>query len=250
MKKLTVKTLSLVLILGLLVACFTCLSACKKDDTTPTVPTDAELYQAAVRDAVFADEDEVLPLVSITKTDDNVIWNENKVLVAFMHKYPDSYVAGEDVDLKWGNVWCISAGELYKRVQNAENVSDWTARLHQLLGMPTDKGYTSVTALWIDANKLYRPACVTDPTLPMTTTLTKTGDDAFDTMYKAWFDDNIIWSYFDSAYPWTRLGYTYDWADNGTEYGLTEFLIFSGAQATVEYTYSVTDFVTYAKNIK
>ena len=77
-----------------------------------------------------------------------------------------------------------------------------------------------------------------------------TGDEAFDTKYKAWFDDNIIWSYFDSAYPWTRLGYTYDWADNGTEYGLSEFLVFSGARAKVEYTLSVDAFIEYVKNLK
>ena len=55
-------------------------------------PTDDELYAAAVRDAVFADEDEVLPLVNITKDDKNVIWSEDgkSVLVSFMHKYRES----------------------------------------------------------------------------------------------------------------------------------------------------------------
>ena len=113
--------------------------------------------------------------------------------------------------------------------------------------MPATKNYTTVTAIWVDADLLYRPANVTDPNSAMSATYQKTGDDEFDAMYKAWFDSNIIWSYFDSAYPWTRLGYTYDWADNGTEYGLSEFLIFSGAVATVEYTYTVEDFVTFAK---
>ena len=70
------------------------------------------------------------------------------------------------------------------------------------------------------------------------------GDAAFDTMYKSWFDSNIIGSYFDKFYSWTRLGYTYDWADNGTEYGLSEFLIFSGAKAFVEYTYTVDEYIS------
>ena len=87
---------------------------------------------------------------------------------------------------------------------------------------------------------------MTDPNAEMKATYQPTGDEEFDIVYKPWFDSNIIWSYYDSAYPWTRLGYTYDWADNGTEYGLSEFLIFSGAKATVEYTYSVDDFVAYA----
>ena len=113
--------------------------------------------------------------------------------------------------------------------------------------MPYSKEYTTVTAMWVDADLLYRPAYVTDPAAEMKTTYQPTGDEEFDNMYKAWFDSNIIWSYYDSAYPWTRLGYTYDWADNGTEYGLSEFLIFSGADATVEYTSSVEDFVAFAK---
>ena len=33
------------------------------------------LYEIAVRDAVFADEDEIMPLVNITRDDDKVIWN-------------------------------------------------------------------------------------------------------------------------------------------------------------------------------
>ena len=207
-----------------------------------------ELYRNAVRDAVLIDEDEVLPLVNISKDDDNVIWDGDKVLVAFMHKYPDSYPAGEEIELKWGNVWCVSAGELYKWVQNnGKGVEDWQLRLHQVLGMPTTKDYTTITALWVDADLLYRPANVTDPNAKMAAAYQSTGDEQFDEMYKQWFDENIIWSYFDSAFPWTRLGYTYDWADNGRDYGLSEFLIFSGEKATVAYTYDVDDFVAYAE---
>ena len=51
--------------------------------------------------------------------------------------------------------------------------------------------------------------------------------------YKAWFDANIISSYFDGKYPWTRLGYTYDWADNGQEYGLSEFINQKDSDVTV-----------------
>lgn len=209
-----------------------------------------QLYDRAVRDAKNADEDEIMPLVNISKDDENVIWSEDgkRVLVTFMHKYPDSYPAGEDITLQWGNVWCVSAGEMVKWIKNnGDGVTDWTERLHQVLGMPTSKDYTTITAMWVDADLLYRPAYVTDPTAEMKTVYQPTGDEEFDNMYKAWFDSNIILSYYDGAYPWTRLGYTYDWADNGTEYGLSEFLIFSGADATVANTYSIEDFVNFAK---
>ena len=200
--------------------------------------------------AVFADEDEILPLVNVSDENENVIRSEDgkSVLVAFMHKYPDSYPAGEEIELKWGNVWCVSAGEFHKWMKdNDENVENWTNRLHQVLGMPYTKNYTTITALWVDADLVYRPAYETDPNKAMTTTLVTTGDDDFDTMYKEWFDGNIIWSYFDSAFPWTRLGYTYDWYDNGKEYGLSEFLIFSGAKVKIEYTYSVDEFVEFTR---
>lgn len=215
--------------------------------------SDDELFANAVRDAVFADEDEILPLVNIRKGAKNVIWSEDgkSVLVAFMHKYPDSYPAGEEIELKWGNVWCVSAGEFHEWMKNSkENVKNWTERLHQLMGMPYSKGYNTVTALWVDASLIYRPAYVTDANAEMKNVLQKTGDEEFDTKYKEWFDGNIIWSYFDSAFPWTRLGYTYDWADNGTEYGLSEFLVFSGAKAKVEYTYTVDEFVEHTKGTK
>ena len=229
----------------MLAFCAVGLSSCKKE----TPKTLDELYAEAVRDAVFAEEDEILPLVNISKSDEKTEWDGDRVLVAFMHKYPDSYPAGEDIVLKWGNVWCVSAKEMADFVKaEGESVEDWNLRLHQILGMPTSKGYTTVTALWVDASLVYRPANVTDANSPMKTTYQATGNEEFDATYKAWFDSNIVWSYFDSAFPWTRLGYTYDWADNGTEYGLSEFLVFSGAAATVAYTYGVDDYVAYAKN--
>lgn len=237
--------LKIAALLSALIVCAGMLSACKKQDE-PVAKTNEELYEEAVRDAVFADEDEILPLVNITKGDENVLWDGNRVLVAFMHKYPDSYPDGETINLQWGNVWCVSALEFYKWVQdNSEGVTDWPLRLHQVMGMPVGKA-TAVTVMWVDADLLYRPACVTDKASPMQNTLQETGDEAFDASYKEWFDGNIIWSYFDSAYPWTRLGYTYDWADNGTEYGTSEFLIFSGADAEIERTLDLDAFVAYA----
>ena len=236
------------------IAVFACLlltglGACA--ETPENKAENADLYLAAVRDAVFAEDSEIYPLVNIAEDDENVIWRDGKVLMAFLHKYPDSYPAGEDITLKWGNVWCVSAGEFYRWIKNnGEGVEDWALRLMQLMGMPENKGSTAVTGIWVDANLLYRPAYVTDPAAEMRTTLQNTGNAEFDDMYKAWFDGNIIWSYFDGAYPWTRLGYTYDWADNGRVYGLSEFIIFSGAQARVEYTYDINAFVSFALGAK
>ena len=207
------------------------------------------LYEIAVRDSVFADEDEIMPLVNISRDDDRVIWNGDKVLMGLVHKYTDSYPDGEDVTLKWGDVWVFSAGEMYQWINsNSNGVNDWQERLEQLLGLPEWKKYTSVTTVWVDAELLHRPANIADPTATMQVTYRPTDDEEFDTKFKSWYDSNILWSYFnETKYPWTRLGYTYDWADNGREYGLSEFIIFSGASVSVDHTCSIDEFVESVK---
>ena len=49
----------------------------------------------------------------------------------------------------------------------------------------------------------------------------------------------------EQTYPWTRLGYTYDWADNGREYGLSEFLILADSVIEVEWTKTTDEFVDW-----
>ncbi len=207
------------------------------------------LYEIAVRDAVFADEDEIMPLVNITRDDDKVIWNGDKVLMGLVHKYPDNYPDGEDVTLIWGDVWVFSAGEMYQWINsNSSGVNDWQVRLEQLLGLPEWKKYTSVTTIWVDADLLHRPANIAGPTSAMELTYQPTGDETFDTQFKSWYDSIILWSYFnETKYPWTRLGYTFDWADNGREYGLSEFVVFSGATVSVDHTCTIDDFVVSVK---
>lgn len=212
-----------------------------------SVKSNDELYKEAVEDCIFFEEKDVLPLVNITKEDNRVIWNDsNKVLMTFAHKYPSSYPSQSDITFQWGNVWTVSAGEFYEFIKlNAKTTTDWTLRINQVLGMPEDKGITSVTGIWVDPSILYRPAYEPNPTKSMSTTLQKTGNEEFDIKFKDFFDDNIIWSYFESSYPWTRLGYTYDWYPNNTKYGLSEFLIFSGESAFIEYTYSIDEFINF-----
>ncbi|MDE6021854.1 MAG: alpha/beta hydrolase [Ruminococcus sp.] len=39
------------------------------------------------------------------------------------------------------------------------------------------------------------------------------------------------------------VGYTYDWADNGTEYGMTEFILKSGTDVAVDFTETTSEFL-------
>ena len=214
------------------------------ESSNPDDTTTADLYATAMQDAVFADESEIRELVTITKESDMVTWNEDgtKVLMLSWHRYPDSYQAGQSFTCAYGEVWVFTDREILAWYEdNADGVTDWTLRLEQLIGLPENKGYTHVSAFWVDTNEMIGPAYVTDITAQITPSsldASALGD------YKDWFDGNIIWSYFDSAYPWTRLGYTYDWGNGGDEYGLSEFIILPDSEIEVAWTVSMDTFLT------
>lgn len=197
-----------------------------------------ELYELAMEDSMIAEEDEIQELVALTEDDNLVTWDEEgRVLLLSYHSYPDSYPAGEDVVLEWGSVWAFTDKELEAVYEvEKDSVEDWTLRLEQLIGLQEDSGYTVITGMWVEVEDVTRPAYQSDAT---DDTMTNAFSEEVDEEYKEWFDENILDSYFYGAYPWTRLGYTYDWADNGTEYGVTEFLIAKGSEIEVAYTYTV-----------
>ncbi|MEG0229112.1 MAG: hypothetical protein RR640_00735 [Oscillospiraceae bacterium] len=208
-----------------------------------------QLYKKSVEDAMIADADEIKPLVTLTKESNMVTWNEkaDKILLISWHKYPDRYKQGETTTLSHGEVWTFTDKEIAKWYQaNKNGVSDWNLRFKQLIGLPPDSKYTHFTALWANPADVYRPAYITDiATANMATTLIEKEN----TEYKNWFNDNILFSYYEDAYPWTRLGYTYDWADNGTEYGLSEFLIAKDAAVSIEFTKTTEDFIKWLDGI-
>jgi hypothetical protein len=232
------------------------LTACQKPQPEASPPlttasgvvmaqkTEDELYRAAVLDAMLAEPDEVQQLVCLTPETPSATWNDRgQVLLLTFHQYPESYIAGEKFITKYGEVWTFIDKEIQTWYNGlSEDAADWALRLKQLVGVPYDREYTHISAMWTDPADVKRPSYETDVTKQI-------GEISFaddiDPGYKAWFDSNIIWSYFDSAYPWTRLGYTYDWADNGREYGLTEFLIRKDAAVTVEFTKTVEEFVAW-----
>lgn len=197
--------------------------------------TTEELYIQAVEDAKTIEPEELLPLkTTLTRDDPYAQWDQqgDRVLVCTWNNTPEDYPDGTDVIVGEEPLWVFSGAEFAAwYADNADGVEDWELRLCQLIGLPSDAGYTHFTTLWADPNDLLRPAFDPDVT---TSTMAEelTGED----WYRSWFEDNTAASYGADGYPWTRLGYTYDWADNGTEYGLTEFILPTGAEATVERT--------------
>ena len=201
-------------------------------------------WQAAMNDAVFAEDGEICPLVTLTEEDSRVIWDDagERVLLLTWHDYPSECSPGTAVG-EYGDIWVTSLGEMESWfAENGEDVTDWKLRFSQLLGVHEDEGYTRFTAFWVSPRDVVRPAFVTDVTKQMTNDYSLvTGE------WKEWFDANILFSYFESDYPWTRLGYTYDWG--GTrEYGLTEFLVREPPRTEIAFTLTTDEFVEYLKN--
>ncbi len=209
------------------------------------IPLDnAQLYKAAVVDAMTIETDEIFPLVEITPDSELCSWNDaGQVLMLTHHSYPDSYIAGEEYTLSYGEVWTFTDKEIiawYK--ENKDAVTDWPLRFKQLIGLPEGREYTHFSAMWCNTGDVTRPGYEWELA---DTTGAAAFDDEPSEEYKAWFDSNIIWSYFDSAYPWTRLGYTYDWAADSDEYGLSEFIVAKDAVTTVEFTMTTDEFVAW-----
>ena len=124
-------------------------------------------------------------------------------------------------------------------------MTDWQTRTKELLGLRPDNESDYFTAMWAKPEDVFRPAYVSDiGTIEMTDAFS----DEVDEDYKEWFDSNIISSYFDGKYPWTRLGYTYDWADNGSEYGLSEFIIKKDSDVKVAYTVDLKEMLNKLDN--
>lgn len=213
------------------------LSGCASE----SVPSDEELWAEAMTDAVFSEDSEVMELVCLTQQDPQVIWDEEgaRVLLVTWHGYEEPCEPGDS--LAHRDIWATSLGEMTDWYQeNRDGVTDWNLRFAQLLGMPDNGSCTRFSAFWISPSEVIRPAYVTDVTAQMKNEYGQITDPA----YRAWFEDNILYSYFESEYPWTRLGYTYDWS-GGSEYGLTEFLIADGGDTEIEFTYSTEDFVAW-----
>lgn len=197
------------------------------------------LYHNAIIDSIQADEDEVLPLHTIDKSQD-------KVLVCTWHKYPDSYPSGEKITIKYGDVWVFTADEVKQFGSKNGSTDDMLLRMEQLIGLPLQSGKTHFTTMWVNPKDLYRPSA--DRQIDSGTASLEFNENT-DHEYIEWFKSQMAYSYYPHRYPWTRLGYTYDWADNGTEYGLSEYVLKNGSEITVEKTYTNEEFFAYITNI-
>lgn len=209
-----------------------------------------QLYDSAIKDAVFAEQDEIMHLVEITKEDQNVIWNDKgQVLMCSFHAFPNSYVEGTTINTSWGEGWLTSVKEFsnwYKEEKG--KFEDYKTRTIQLLGLNPDSNYTHISAFYVNPSDLYRPAFTSDITKQVTELSLPYGANQ---EFVTWFKENTYSSYFNSNvnYPWTRLGYTYDWAPDTDDYGLSEFILRKDSEITIVKTAEVVDFYSYLETL-
>ena len=201
-------------------------------------------YMLSVIDAHNIDEEEVMPLVALVPDSKDATFNDKgQVLLLSWHKYPDSYVHGEQFTCAYGEMWTFTDKEVLSWYdENNEGVTDWELRFEQLLGLPATDAKTHVSAFWVDMDEIIRPAYLTDATAQIDP---NSLDGSLLGEHKEWFDGNAEYSYNTSAYPWTRLGYTYDWSKDTNEYGLTEFIILPDSVIDVEWTKSFDEFLAW-----
>jgi hypothetical protein len=216
--------------------------------------SDAELeaaFQAAVDDAEVAEAIEICRnLTAITPYEESLIWEgipgESRVLVV-------TWTSWTGYDDQVGK--SIAVAELVKSIETtrdtwvtmAPQLQDFcmkrrlddermTLRVEQLLGLPPHNGKTRFVEFWIDPVDLFRPSA--DPAItdheaeldfPQSSLFV-----AVSPGHITWYEDLVATSYGTGGYPWTRLGYTYDWGSPVSEVGLSEFVIRTGATATVK----------------
>ncbi len=209
-------------------------------------PTLDQLYLNAVEDAMVAKESEVYAnLIPITENNTNLMWqgeDENaSVLVVTWTKYASSYPVGENVTTSWGDTWVTAVPEIKVFFQNnVKPDADFTIRAAQLLGLPANTTNTYFVELWVKPQSLFRP---TPDNEINDTVATLAFPSDVDANYRAWFNDNIIYSYYPMQYPWTRLGYTYDWGNSANHVGLSEFVLRQNSTVTVKSVTSTAEYL-------
>ena len=88
------------------------LSACTQNANLDNKQALNTRYLETVRDAVFIDDEELMPLVSLDPKLKQVTYNaEGQVLLMFFHNYPQSYPQGKSFALEH-ECWCVSDLEL------------------------------------------------------------------------------------------------------------------------------------------
>lgn len=206
------------------------------------------LWKNAIQDAAISSDNEIMPLVTLTKNDKNVQWNKQKnaVLLGTYHKYSFTDNVNKSFPAWKKPIWAVSVPELKNWYEkNKSSVDNWQLRLAQVLGLPAVQedtmGYEYFTLFWVKPEHVIRPAYITDVTAQMKNSI----QHIQDAEYKKWFEQNYVYSNTLGHLPWTRLGYSYDWGNPEQKYGLTEFLIQNPEHTTIVHCLTVPELIDW-----
>lgn len=203
-----------------------------------------QLWNHALQDAAVSNDNEIMPLVTLTQKDKNVQWNKGRsdVLLGTYHKYPFKDNINKCFPAWKKPIWAVSVRELKNWYeQNKSSVENWQLRLAQVLGLPADPEYEYFTLFWVRPKNVIRPAYITDVTKQMKNGMQHIQDED----YKKWFEQNYMYSNVTRHFPWTRLGYSYDWGSPDNEYGLTEFLIQNPERTEIVHSFTVPELIDW-----
>ena len=237
------------------ISCLFLFSSCEKNGMYSQVPvlSDSVKYQNAIKDAMVAEQNEICyKLIAINDSNHYLTWSgtgsEKKVLVLTWTKYPGSFHENQTVTNTWGVLWVTVVPEMKDWFRtNYPTGSDYVSRTEKLLGLPLNSGNTNFVEIWVKPADLWRPS----PDNEVTDNFAQLDfPENTDSTYRAWFNNNIIYSYYPMHYPWTRLGYTYDWGSPATEIGLSEFIVKKNSLITVRKIYDNTAFFKAIFNLK
>jgi hypothetical protein len=231
---------------------------CKKDNDIPKpeppVLSMNALYKRAILDAMVADSSEIIDtLWALTPENTALQWKtingKPHVLMASFMRFPSSYPVGDSITTSWGESWLFIPQQMKARIGSSLlATSDTTMRICQLLGLPpaNQRSNTHIAEIWVNPERLYRPAGSQAITTKTTGATLGTNNPE---NFSSWFNNYIVFAYYrtlstttDYHYPWTRLGYTYDWAPETSEVGLSEYVLQPNSGAWVKSVAKVSDY--------
>jgi len=221
------------------------LIGCSQEISPLPEQTLEERYQAAIIDAMVADDNErSTNLIAIHEENQLLSWREingqKYVLVSTWTSWDTSYAPEQQATARY-DIWVTVVPELRQWWRSMyDGRTDTVLRLEQLLGLSPGRKKTKFLTLWVRTEDLFRPAGdkeindqTAGPELPQSA----------DSAYRTWFNNSIIYSYYPKSAPWTRLGYTYDWNGQYGERGLSEFVVRKGATCIIHSVQSTADYI-------
>ena len=196
-----------------------------------------ESYDAAVRDAVEATQEEVTTgLWAITPSNTRLSWNEDQSMVRMVAWTTfGGYATGDNTLSR--EIWVTAVPQLKELCKTLPDDAARIARINQYLGLPpaneSDNGRLFVE-MWVKPGDMFRPC--PDPEIDDTTCGLQF-PAGVSSAHKTWISNNYASSYGfwqSTHYPWTGLGYTYDWCSQDTKHvGASEFVVRPGSVINV-----------------